>query len=300
MTITIHLVGGLGNQMFQYAFGTALAQHYQTNLLLDDSWYARLPAADTARQMDLMCLKISNTQFIPPQKEAFSFIKSTRLKKLLQSFLPNGPVVHREKKGFFFDPAVFTLNSANTQNHFFTGYWQAFNYIVAIRTQLQAEFQPRAGLNQHYQYYRSLMQSSPAAMVHVRRGDYIHLPAAAQFHGALSLHYYLAGMRLILEHEPNTQFFLFSDDLPWCKENFPRDFKITYIDRSDAADADAQEIDLMTYCQHFIIANSSFSWWGAWLRKNIDGLVIAPNRWISDTSLDLSDLLPANWQRLPA
>lgn len=299
MTITIHLVGGLGNQMFQYAFGTALAQHYQTNLLLDDSWYARLPAADTARQMDLMCLKISNTQFIPPQKEAFSFIKSTRLKKLLQSFLPNGPVVHREKKGFFFDPAVFTLNSANTQNHFFTGYWQAFNYIEAIRTQLQAEFQPRAGLNQHYQYYRSLMQSGPAAMVHVRRGDYIHLPAAAQFHGALSLHYYLAGMRLILEREPTTHFFLFSDDLPWCIENFPQEFKITYIERSEAADSAAQEIDLMTYCQHFIIANSSFSWWGAWLRKNVDGLVISPNRWIADTTLDLSDLLPANWKKLP-
>lgn len=107
MTITIHLVGGLGNQMFQYAFGTALAQHYQTNLLLDDSWYACLPAADTSRQMDLMCLKISNTQFITPQKEAFSFVKSTRLKKLLQSFLPNGPVIHREKKGFFFRPCRF-------------------------------------------------------------------------------------------------------------------------------------------------------------------------------------------------
>ena len=300
MTITIHLVGGLGNQMFQYAFGTALAQHYQTNLRLDDSWYTRLPAADTLRQMDLRCLKISNTQFMPPQKETFSFIKSTRLKKLVQSFLPNGPVIHREKKGFFFDPDVFTLKAAKTKNHFFMGYWQAFNYIDTIRAQLQSEFQPCSGLNQHYQYYRALMQASPAAMVHVRRGDYVHLPAAAQFHGALSLHYYLTGMRLILEHEPNTQFFLFSDDLPWCKENFPRDFKITFIERSDAADSDAQEINLMTYCQHFIIANSSFSWWGAWLRKNTDGLVIAPNRWISDATLDLSDLLPANWKRLPA
>jgi hypothetical protein len=300
MTITIHLVGGLGNQMFQYAFGTALAQHYQTNLAFDDSWYGRLPAGDTSRQMDLRGLKISNTQFITPQKEAFSFVKSMRLKKLLQSFLPSGPVIHREKNGFVFDSSVFALNSAKTQNHFFIGYWQAFNYIDTIRAQLQSEFQPRTGLNQHYQYYRSLMQSSPAAMVHVRRGDYVHLPAAAQFHGVLSLNYYLAGMRLILEREPNTHFFLFSDDLPWCKENFPQEFKITYIERNEAADSAAQEIDLMTYCKHFIIANSSFSWWGAWLRKNVDGLVIAPNRWIADTTLDLSDLLPANWKSLPA
>jgi hypothetical protein len=299
MTITIHLVGGLGNQMFQYAFGIALAQHYQTNLLLDGSWYGCLSAGTTSRQMDLMCLKISNTQFIPPQKEAFSFVKSTRLKKLLQSFLPGGPVIHREKNGFVFDPDIFTLNSANTKTHFFMGYWQAFKYIDAIRSQLQSEFQPRAGLNQHYQYYRSLIQSSPATMVHVRRGDYVHLPAAAQFHGVLSLNYYLTGMRLILEREPSTQFFLFSDDLPWCRKNFPHDFKITFIERSDAEDSDAQEIDLMTYCQHFIIANSSFSWWGAWLRKNVDGLVISPNRWIADTTLDLSDLLPANWKKLP-
>jgi len=300
MTITIQIVGGLGNQMFQYAFGAALAQHYQTNLQLDDSWYARLPAGDTSRQMDLMSLKISNTQFILPQKEAFSFIKLTQLKKLLQFFLPSSPVIHREKKGFFFDPSVFTLNSANTKNHFFMGYWQAFKYIDAIRGQLQSEFQPRAGLNQHYQYYRSLIQSTSAAMVHVRRGDYVHLPAAAQFHGTLSLNYYLVGMRLILERDPNTHFFLFSDDLPWCRKNFPHNFKITFIERGDAADSDAQEIDLMTYCQHFIIANSSFSWWGAWLRKNTGGLVFAPNRWIADTTLDLRDLLPANWKSLPA
>jgi hypothetical protein len=128
----------------------------------------------------------------------------------------------------------------------------------------------------------------------------VNSPSAAKFHKALALSYYQQAIEVLLLNKPNAHFFIFSDDLPWAKEALPKDLKITFVENSLQADAAAQELQLMYACKHHIIANSSMSWWGAWLKPECGGLVFTPNRWISDSSLDLSNLLPANWQRIPA
>jgi hypothetical protein len=137
-------------------------------------------------------------------------------------------------------------------------------------------------------------------MLHIRRGDYVNSPSAAKFHGVLPLSYYQQAIETLLLNKPDAHFFIFSDDLPWAKEALPKNLKITFVENALQADAAAQELQLMTECKHHIIANSSLSWWGAWLRQDGKGLVFAPNRWISDNSLDLSNLLPSSWRRIPA
>jgi hypothetical protein len=165
---------------------------------------------------------------------------------------------------------------------------------------LQQEFKTKQPISDHYQSYLESIRASEAVMLHIRRGDYVNSPSAAKFHGALSLSYYQEAIEALLLNKPNAHFFIFSDDLPWAKEALPKDLQITFVENALQADAAAQELQLMYACKHHIIANSSLSWWGAWLKEDCGGFVFAPNRWISDNSLDLSNLLPTHWHRIPA
>jgi hypothetical protein len=135
-------------------------------------------------------------------------------------------------------------------------------------------------------------------MVHIRRGDYVHLPVAAKVHGFLGLDYYQKGMDLLLASDPRIQFFVFSDDLDWAKANLPHQDKITFIHGTEEITAPVQELFLMTKCKKHLIANSSLSWWGAWLSTSANPHVIAPHRWTNDTDKSWDDLLPAQWQRI--
>jgi hypothetical protein len=165
---------------------------------------------------------------------------------------------------------------------------------------LQQEFKTQQPISDHYQSYLNSIRNSESVMLHIRRGDYVNLPSAAKFHGALALSYYQQAIEELLLNKPNAHFFIFSDDLPWAKEALPKDLQITFVENALQADAAAQELQLMYACKHHIIANSSLSWWGAWLKQDCGGFVFAPHRWISDSSLDLSKLLPAHWQKIPA
>ena len=282
--------------MFQYAIARALSEHYQSAFLLDRSWFDAPQAETTPRpyQLDLL-----NIQEGLDSEVAFPK-RPNKLMRSLQKWLPVGPVIYYQQNAFEFDARLLHLRAISQRDLFLFGYWQAFPYIETIRPILQSEFKTKKSVAEHYQPYLEQIRSSEAVMLHIRRGDYVNSPSAAKFHGVLPLSYYQQAIEALLLNQPNAHFFIFSDDLPWAKEALPKDLKITFVENSLQADAAAQELQLMYECQHHIIANSSLSWWGAWLKKDCSGLVFAPNRWISDSSLDLSNLLPGNWQRIPA
>jgi len=296
MTISTYLQGGLGNQMFQYAAAKALAQHYQVNLSIDSSWFSYPPLGITKRNLDLSYLNISCKDITssPPTKH------KSKLALLLGSYLPYGPIVKIQRNAFNFNKSLFRLKNLKGRDLNLIGYWQSYKYFEKIRPILLSEFKTKNSIAEHYQSYLEQIRSSDSVMLHIRRGDYVNSPSAAKFHGVLPLSYYQQAIEALLLNQPNAHFFIFSDNLPWAKEALPKDLKITFVENSLQADAAAQELQLMYECQHHIIANSSLSWWGAWLKKDCSGLVFAPNRWISDSSLDLSNLLPANWQRITA
>ena len=155
-----------------------------------------------------------------------------------------------------------------------------------------------APLDGHYLTYLQGIRLGHAAMVHVRRGDYVNLTSAAKVHGFIGLDYYKAGMRLLLERNLQTQFFVFSDDLVWAKDSLPYPERTTWVESLDQSDAVVQELHLMTHCQNHLIANSSLSWWAAWLASHPNQMVICPSRWTTDTRMTWDDLLPPTWIRI--
>ena len=296
MAIYSYLQGGLGNQLFQYAIARALSERYQVNFALDRSWFAISQDGVTPRQFQLELLNIpgisySNSPF--PKKPS-------RLQRFLQNIVSSGPIIHYQKNAFDFDPTLFNLRNIKNRDLYLSGYWQGFPYIETIRPILQKDFELRASTSPHYQPYLKQIAESESVMLHIRRGDYIDSPSAAQFHGVLPLDYYLNAISAIQSTMADTHFYVFSDDLPWAKAALPKNLKMTFVENSMQADATVQELQLMRACKHHIIANSSLSWWGAWLKNNIDGLIFAPNRWIRDDKQDLTNLLPPQWQQLSA
>lgn len=296
MAIYSYLQGGLGNQLFQYAIARALSEHYQVDFALDRSWFAIPQDGATPRQFQLELLSIpkisySNSPF--PKKPS-------RLQRFLQNTLSSGPIIHYQKNAFDFDSTLFNLRNIKNRDLYLSGYWQGFPYIEAIYPILQKDFELRASTSLHYQPYLQQIANSKSVMVHIRRGDYIDSPSAAQFHGVLPLDYYLKAISAIQSSKADAHFYVFSDDLPWAKAALPTNLKMTFVENSSQEDAAAQELQLMRACKHHIIANSSLSWWGAWLRKDADGLVFAPNRWIRDDKQSLINLLPPKWQQFSA
>jgi hypothetical protein len=133
--------------------------------------------------------------------------------------------------------------------------------------------------------------------IHVRRGDYVTLAAASEFHGLMGPDYYKAGAEAILRGKNETpSFFVFSDDPEWCKENIKLPGEITYIDWNTGKNS-FEDMRLMSNCKHHVIANSSFSWWGAWLNPSKEKIVVAPKQWFNDTS-NQTDIVPESWIRL--
>lgn len=280
--------------MFQYAIARALSERYQTAFSLNRSWFDQSQGNATPRELQLSLLNIKN---IPFTDAAFPK-KLGKIARILQPLLPVKSLVIYQRNAFDFDPAIFKLKNVSAKDVYLSGYWQAFPYIDAIREQLKKEFRTKSEISESYRDYLQKIHSSESVMIHIRRGDYVHSPAAAQYHGTLPIHYYRSAIQELLSAKPNAHFFIFSDDLIWAKEALGASAQKTYIEHASAADAAAQELQLMFACKHHIIANSSLSWWGAWLRQDAGGLVFAPNRWINDQHLDLSNLLPAKWKKI--
>lgn len=296
MTIHSYIQGGLGNQMFQYAIAKSLSTHYQTDFSLDCSWFKKLPSGVTPRTLELPLLRIGSDL----SKSIGDSLDQHKLILAIKYLLPFGPIIKKQRNAFNFDARLFRLKTLNRRDLYLFGYWQSYKYFENIRPALQAEFQTLNKISSHYQSFLNDIERSESVMLHIRRGDYIHSPSAAKHHGALPLKYYLEAIDKILSFIPNAHFFIFSDDLPWAKEALPKNLRMTFVENSLQKDAAAEELQLMRACKNHIIANSSLSWWGAWLKNTSGGVVFAPNRWVSDDTLNLSDLLPNDWQRIPA
>jgi len=294
MNIISHLQGGLGNQLFQYATARALSIYKNSSLLLDNSWYKQSYQDVTPRELQLSLLNTKGAliSYDPPIK------KPKRTRRISQKFWPINPYIFIEQTPYRFDSRLSKAPAFIQQNLYLMGYWQSYKYFEGIKPILQSEITPKYSLNTHYRNYLLQIETTQSAMVHVRRGDYVHLSSAAKVHGFTGLNYYKESMELLIKEIPTIQFFVFSDDLEWARNHLPYQEKITLIESLNTNDAVVQELELMTRCQHHIIANSSLSWWGAWLKRQDHGVVVCPNRWTNNIYMNWDDLLPTSWKRI--
>ncbi len=257
--ILMQLQGGLGNQMFQYALGLVLAHLNQTGLQLDTSYYPDVKG----RTYDLSC-----------------FVMGEPLMQIRQRTRPNVM-----EKGFTFDPTILALRG----NLYLEGYWQSEKYFQShaglVRWKLGFTSLPRNG-----DMYRRILDSHSVA-IHVRRGDYATDPHTRDFHGLLPREYYASAWAAVKHADPLAEAFIFTDDPYW-------DGLADLPGFGHIVPGDTHEhLKLMSQCQHHIIANSTFSWWGAWLATR-GGTVITPKKWFNNADLDAKDLVPSGWMRL--
>lgn len=296
-TITVRLRGGLGNQLFQYAAAFAVAQHHAATLLLDTSFLL----LDNERRYELGALSISARLATPEELLAIhqnvgrvaSFVHpapaATRLRLRVNRLLLRRRFhyLHDHERGF--QPELFD----RTGDLYLAGTWASEKYFADQRPALLREFTPRHPPAPHTANLLAQIQQSPSLCVHVRRGDYVTKPDHAARFGTCLPDYYLRAAAHLTQI-PALHAYLFSDDPAWANDNIRLPFPTTLIPYDPSAPP-TDDFRLMTACQHFIIANSTLSWWAAWLATHPEKIIIAPQQWSRDPSVP--DPVPPGWLR---
>jgi len=290
--LVIKLKGGLGNQLFQYAFGRALSISTQKPLLLDIGYFRSAQTGETPRNYCLHHYPL-DARIGMPWLLKTAFRSAKKLSKLpgIESRVTVRSV--REASFRYQEPEL----PRGYGIWYYDGYWQAPSYFEDIRPTLLRELQPSAPARGSNARMLERIDQCDAISVHVRRGDYVSNTVANAFHGLCDPHYYHTAMRRMAESVANPVFYIFSDDIPWARANIKTDYPMVFVEHNDDAAA-FEDIRLMSACRHHIIANSSFSWWGAWLNGRADKKVIAPRRWFCDSTMSCADLIPTAWSRL--
>jgi len=275
--------------MFQYALGRHIAARRQTELYLDTS---RFDAGDI-RSYRLGYYNVCGTLISSEQVEEFLAARRGPFWRRFERFLPYYKRRKLNERSLCFDERVLTA----PRHVCLVGYWQDERYFDAIRNIVRGDLTLKNPLSQQSRNMLAQILDSDAICVHIRRGDYVSAPKTNQVHGVSDLAYYDSGVQLILSQVKDPSFFVFSDDLPWAKANLRLPGSTTYVE-GNGQEKDYEDMYLMSQCQHFVMANSSFSWWGAWLSTNPSKIVIAPRRWFRSSELDARDIVPEAWTRL--
>jgi len=294
--LIIQLTGGLGNQLFQYAFGFALSKTYNEKLYFDISSYSW----DTLRTFTLnhfqTHVEVADKNQIECIKKLSPFLLDRFKYKLQRTNLPYYRLPLLKEQSFAFD---LNLEHFRRKNVYVEGYWQSEAYFKNYRKEiLHALVVPDTKLTSEALRYKTLIQNTQQSIsIHIRRGDYISNPETTAFHGICDTNYYALAIKYMETILDSPTFFVFSDDKAYIQDVFgdKNNFKLV----TDIP-FDFEELILMSCCEHNIIANSSFSWWGAWLNQNAGKKVIAPKRWFANDAMQelTADLLPTTWMKI--
>lgn len=296
--LVVKLLGGLGNQMFQYAFGRALALRtgkavkFDTADLLDRSpsltYTFREYELDVFNARPVLAAAADTRLFSPPIGGLAYRVAHKINRRLVQAqrFV--------EKQSFGYDETVFQCGNAT----YFDGYWQNEAYFKPYEKQIRQDLtlqNPLSGLN--LEIATQIGQAPQAVSLHVRRGDYVSNAQANAVHGVCSPAYYEQAVAMLQAQLGEISLFIFSDEPAWVQANMKFDAAAVYISHNTGKNS-VEDLRLMSLCKHNIIANSSFSWWGAWLNSNPQKIVIAPKNWILLGTTMSTGPVPASWVTL--
>ena len=275
----VAVAGGLGNQMFQFAYSLFLKQRFPDVRLL-------LPSSSWEHDGGFELTRVFGIEHEPDAWERL-YNKGKLFRKLFT-------IMHRTYLGKNFKVMPSDLYPSDGYGYFF-GTWQSDQYFYD-HALLRRCFRFREELlsDDTLKVAEALKWGGVKCSVHIRRGDYLSKQFSAGFGNCCPLEYYLSAMKYVMDKVPDVRFVFFSDDMAWVKENLPVDRGI-YVDHNHG-DASWQDMYLMSRCSHHIIANSTFSWWGAWLNPNEGKIVVAPRRWWS--TIENDDVVPASWVRM--
>ena len=279
--IIIRLKGGLGNQMFQYAFGRLLAVKNNAEVKFEFSGDKK----DTRREYKLDKFNTS-VQFAGPDEAKnlqYPFGIVSRVIEKVKTI-----VLKRYNIGY--EPGLL-----GRKNGYLEGYWQSYKYLESIKDVLAKELALKEPVDQKHKTILEKMRDTNSVCVQVRRGDYVTDPKTSLEHRTFGLEYYDKAFEFLKKKVANPILFVFSDDIEWCKNNLKPDLPVFF---SDPAMPDYEDFALAVRCKHDIIANSSFGFWAAWLNDNPGKIVIAPKKWNNKHQKEHDNLLPPEWIKI--
>lgn len=280
--IIIRIQGGLGNQLFQYAAARNLAEQEGAELKLDLLSFH----SGQVRNLELSAFNFEPLQASLKEIKQFSrFPQLYRHNPVLFSKL--GRHIYREPF-YHFDSNFLNLKDPV----YLDGFFQSEKYFKAIEDIIRKEFIVKAELVKHLTEIINQWKDKETVSVHIRRGDYTQKKYLA-YHGLLTAEYFNQSIKIISEKINHPHFCFFSDDINWVKKNINITASHTFI--SDFTKTAIEDFYLMSQCKHNIIANSSFSWWAAWLNNNPKKNIIAPQKWFNEAPHNTKDLIPNGW-----
>lgn len=265
------LLGGLGNQMFEYAFGRSLSLKYNVDLKLDVTY--------------LLDRTHSNFKFRDYDLDIFNISSD------VGNFNVSNIVVEPH---FHFSQRLINLLDLNSNlDLYLDGFWQSYKYFQDYENVIKRDFKFKNDIIDYSKELEFKIKNSNSVMINVRRTDYLN----NSFHGVMGTEFIMKGVEIIKCKVENPYFFIFSDDIDWCINNIQIDnmFIVDHLHKGYKFD---NYLNLMKLCNHFITPNSTFSWWAAWLGEKKDKIVIAPNKWFTDSLINTSDLIPSDWIRI--
>jgi Glycosyl transferase family 11 len=286
--IAVALGGGVGNQLFQYATARALALRLAVPLMVDDRQYRR-------RSWPVYALEAFAIAAAPPDEKLLPRYDHGFWPGLAVRFLGRGGRFRIfSEAGFAFDETVLSLHDWT----YLRGNFQSPLYFVDQETTLRRDLAFVAPMDAANHAVADEIAGTMAVSLHIRRGDYVTNPRANRVHGTVDLDFYARAAELIASRCDSTPtFFVFSDDPAWVAENLKLRFAVRPVVHNHP-ERGTEDLRLMALCAHHIVANSSFSWWGAWLNPASDKIVVAPRGWFRDPTKDVGALMPPEWIRL--
>jgi hypothetical protein len=286
-----HLAGGLGNQLFQYAAARALALRRNAQVVLFLKGYEK---PNQSRRYELDVYPHSGRQMTASERLAarLSWKAGPRISRLFADRLGLLPFFYRERH-YHFNEAM----GKQPLPLLLRGFWQSERYFADAADVIRRELVPCAPVDPANIEMAKRIAAAEAVSLHVRRGDYVTDKKANTEIGVCSLTYYRDAIAHVRERTTSQHLFVFSDDPEWARTNLRADLPVTYL-TINTGDRGFRDLQLMSMCRHHIIANSSFSWWGAWLNPSPAKIVVAPKVWFAGLPHDTTDLIPQEWVRL--
>jgi hypothetical protein len=286
--IIARLIGGLGNQMFQYALGRHLSIKNGTTLKLDIS---ELITTNENMDTTIRNYELNNFNIVDKisSNDDVLFVRQNKSKflKIIKKITPYHLRAVVREKDLSYDKKILTIED-KIVDKYLDGYWQTELYFKEIREQLLEDFSLKNEISDLIVEISNKIKDTESISLHIRRGDYVK--RYSDYYHIQSIDYYLKALKIIKDMHPNSKVFVFSDDIEWCEDNLNLQTE-TYFVKSNKS---FEDIYLMSLCDHNIIANSSFSWWGAWLNNNPDKICIAPKKWFNDKKLK-NNIIPEKW-----
>jgi hypothetical protein len=287
----VRITSGLGNQMFQYAFYRALKANWpETKIDVSEFRHRRHHNGYELEQVfDIVPDHASRKECDSLADQSKDLLSEFRRRFLRVQLECTGTLVRESELGACFHPELLTM-----RNGYFQGFWQTERYFLPVAGPLRTAFTFRQPMDAVNSRIAEEIGSCEAVSIHVRRGDYVKKRRLETIGSVCTPRYYRDAIAQIRARVPQPRFFVFSDDPAWVRKNVKVDDAL-HVD-VNTGPASFRDMQLMSLCKHHIIANSSFSWWGAWLNSNPGRLVLAPDVWLRGASMP--DVVPEGWLRV--